>query len=147
MQTAWNKIRSANLIRCQASRGDMGNKRDTTRRPKHRTEVQKGVRRRSVTRSQKHLRTVSVSRKGKTDQRPKWLQESHGPNCDCMTCHDYKPDHNPPLYCVAQNALGGPETGFYVCPNCGQQFRARKSVLLHMGKVPNMPASCPIFFT
>lgn len=39
----------------------------------------------------------------------------------------------------------GYEDTRYVCPDCGAIRIRHKSMSLHMGLVPNMPASCPIY--
>lgn len=71
----------------------------------------------------------------KKDERPEWLRRAHGKNCDCMCCHDYKPDHHRPIY----KADG---SGF-VCPDCGAKTIRYIPMLKHMGKIPNVMGFCP----
>lgn len=58
-----------------------------------------------------------------------------------------KPDLNPPVYVVRENALGGPEKARWICPGCSKVFRNRnrKACMKHMGKISPLPASCPIY--
>lgn len=76
----------------------------------------------------------------KVDKRPEWLKKSHGPKCDCMCCHDYKPEINKPIW-----------TGdYYECPLCKARgiktkFVSSQAIKLHLGKVPNLPANYPGF--
>lgn len=73
------------------------------------------------------------SRTVKKDERPDWLKQSHGKDCDCMVCHDYKPDLHRPQYLGREG---------YQCPDCKRKFIRFKACNLHMGRVPNVMGSC-----
>lgn len=69
-----------------------------------------------------------------TDKRPAWLRE-HGPACACIACFNYKPD-------VMAIYTGNPKYP-YRCPYCGSYRPNSKEIKVHMGKMPNLGASCP----
>lgn len=68
------------------------------------------------------------------DKRPAWLRE-HGKDCTCIGCYGFKLEVMP-IYT-------GHSMYSYRCPYCGQYISSNKAAKAHMGKVPNIMATCP----
>jgi hypothetical protein len=73
----------------------------------------------------------------KPDLRPQWLKDMHGKRCECMACHDHKPDPHRPI------RQDNPDGSHYYCPDCWKTFWTYKACNLHMGRVPNIMGNCP----
>jgi hypothetical protein len=67
------------------------------------------------------------------DERPQWMK-IHGPDCDCIACHDFKKDTHRPEY------LGD---GIYQCPDCCRLYHSYPAANKHMGRVANILGDCP----
>jgi hypothetical protein len=82
---------------------------------------------------------ATKSKGKKKDERPQWLREMHGTDCDCMSCHEYKPDKHRPVYGL--NLDGS----WYHCPDCWEHFWTYRACMKHMGKVVNIMTTCNAF--
>lgn len=69
-----------------------------------------------------------------TNKRPAWLME-HGQYCTCIACFNFKPD-------IMAIYTGNPVYP-YRCPYCGSYRPNSKEIKVHMGKIPNLMATCP----
>jgi hypothetical protein len=65
--------------------------------------------------------------------KPEWMK-IHGPDCDCIACHDFKKDTHRPEY------LGD---GIYQCPDCCRLYHSYPAANKHMGRVANILGDCP----